>query len=406
MRKFALLVALVMLISLTACANPSIDDEILSGTTSANGTGSLPTGTTSAATSAASSAATGTTAATSATDTGEVFSFSPSDGLTEAGYFEGVDALSLVTLPEYVGITLPAEVHTPTEEAIQAEIDTLMQNFEYKENLTEGVIAEGDTVNIDFVGTIDGVEFEGGNTQGAGTSITIGTTQLIDDFVEQLVGHKPGDVFDIEVTFPDDYSEESLRGKDAVFATTINYIEGQTLTPELTDAFVAENLASYYGWATVEELREGLKTNLVDSNITSYIQNYLTENSNVSSVPDSMLEYQINAMLDYYNTYASYYKMSLDDFITQVAGAEDREALIEKNRDGLEYYARYYLVTQAIAEDAGIVADDAAITAYFEENMTGADMEQYVTDYGSPYLHYVVLNELVMSYLRDNAVNQ
>ncbi len=388
-----------MLVSLAACAKPSLGDEILSGATS---TGAPPAGTTSAAVSTTAA----TTAATSAADAGDAFSFSPSDGLTDAGYFKDVDALSLVTLPKYVGIALPAEVHTPTEDAIQAEVDSLMKKFQYKEKLTEGVIADGDTVNVDFVGTIGGVEFDGGNTKGAGTSITIGTTQLIDDFVAQLVGHKPGDVFDIEVTFPADYSEESLRGKDAVFATTINYIEGQTLTPELTDAFVAENLGSYYGWSTVGELREGLKAKLVDSNTTSYIQNYLTENSKISSVPDAMVEYQINAMLDYYNTYASLYKMSLDDFIKQAGGAESREALIEKNRDGLEYYARYYLVTQAIAEDAGIVADDAAVTAYFEKNMKGADMNQYVTDYGLPYLHYVVLNDLVMSYLRDNAVNQ
>ena len=88
----------------------------------------------------------------------------------------------------------------------------------------ELVTKDGNFLNIDFVGKIDGVEFEGGNTNGAGTVLQIGSGRYIDNFEEQLIGYHPGDVVEVTVTFPDNYQEESLRGKEAVFTVTINGI--------------------------------------------------------------------------------------------------------------------------------------------------------------------------------------
>lgn len=89
---------------------------------------------------------------------------------------------------------------------------------------TSLTIEDGDTVNIDYVGSIDGVEFEGGSTNGAGTDLTIGSGLYIDDFEEQLIGAHPGDSVEVNVTFPDDYQQEDLQGKDALFQVTINGI--------------------------------------------------------------------------------------------------------------------------------------------------------------------------------------
>ena len=98
--------------------------------------------------------------------------------------------------------------------------------------VTDRAVEDGDTVNIDYVGTVDGVEFEGGNTNGQGTNVTAGGTDYIDDFLTQIIGHMPGETFDVNVTFPDPYtSNEELSGKDAVFKTTINYIS-ETPKPE------------------------------------------------------------------------------------------------------------------------------------------------------------------------------
>ena len=85
-------------------------------------------------------------------------------------------------------------------------------------------VKNGDTVNIDYVGSIDGVEFEGGNTQGYGTDLTIGSGMYIDDFEEQLIGAHPGDEVDVVVTFPEEYGNAELNGKEALFKVIINGI--------------------------------------------------------------------------------------------------------------------------------------------------------------------------------------
>lgn len=85
-------------------------------------------------------------------------------------------------------------------------------------------IEDGDTVNIDYVGTIDGVEFTGGNTNGAGTDLTIGSGKYIDDFEEQLIGAHPGDTVEVNVTFPEDYGKDEVNGKDARFEVVVNGI--------------------------------------------------------------------------------------------------------------------------------------------------------------------------------------
>lgn len=85
-------------------------------------------------------------------------------------------------------------------------------------------IEDGDTVNIDYVGSIDGVEFAGGSSNGAGADLTIGSGRFIDDFEEQLIGAHPGDTVEVNVTFPEDYGNEELNGKDAVFEVVINGI--------------------------------------------------------------------------------------------------------------------------------------------------------------------------------------
>ena len=90
-------------------------------------------------------------------------------------------------------------------------------------------VEDGDTVNIDYVGSIDGVEFDGGNTQGAGADLTIGSGTYIDDFEEQLIGAHPGDTVDVYATFPENYGDEGtergeLNGKEALFVVTVNGI--------------------------------------------------------------------------------------------------------------------------------------------------------------------------------------
>ncbi len=85
-------------------------------------------------------------------------------------------------------------------------------------------VKDGDSLNIDYTGTIDGEEFEGGSTDGSGTVLVVGSHSYIDDFEEQLIGHHPQETVEVNVTFPEDYGVEKLNGKDAVFQVTINGI--------------------------------------------------------------------------------------------------------------------------------------------------------------------------------------
>ena len=110
---------------------------------------------------------------------------------------------------------------TDTDSTYTEDTDTTESTYLTDTSLT---IENGDTVNIDYVGSIDGVEFSGGNTYGYGADLVIGSGTYIDDFEEQLIGAHPGDTVEVNVTFPEDYGNEELNGKDALFEVTINGI--------------------------------------------------------------------------------------------------------------------------------------------------------------------------------------
>lgn len=162
-------------------------------------------------------------------------SFDFSAGLTDAGMFDGVTALDFAVLPTYNGIEIAPEDYQVDDETLQTQIDSMMANYASPEQIKDREVADGDTVNIDYVGSVDGVEFDGGSTNGAGTSVTIGVTSYIDDFLEQLIGHQPGETFNVEVTFPDEYpAEHGSAGQGCCFRYHNQLLEGDSVTPELT----------------------------------------------------------------------------------------------------------------------------------------------------------------------------
>lgn len=121
------------------------------------------------------------------------------------------------------GSTDAAASSTATESTAASETASA-ENTTYLDTDTDQTVEDGDTVNIDYTGYSDGVAFDGGSTNGAGADLTIGSGTYIDDFEEQLIGHKVGEEVDVNVTFPDDYGATDLAGKDATFEVTINGI--------------------------------------------------------------------------------------------------------------------------------------------------------------------------------------
>ncbi|NLB42555.1 MAG: hypothetical protein GX815_09920 [Clostridiales bacterium] len=327
--------------------------------------------------------------------------FNYSDSIDENGFWEDVTALDHVELSEYIGIQVPSEIHTVPDEYVQMEIDAILA--EYKQQITDRAVVDGDTINMDFVGSIDGVEFNGGNTNGAGEEVTIGVTEYIDDFLEQIIGHTPGESFDIEVTFPEDYGEENLNGKDAIFAVTLNYIAE---LPVMTDQFVAEKLSAEYGWNTVDAMESDVKTKMQEQAMLNYIQEYLVENITVNTVPESLLTYQQNQMIQYFEENATLYEMEFDEFLSTYIEVSSVDELIELYREDNTQMAEMYLILQAIAEDADISITHEDVVDYFSKYMGTEDYSEYEESFGIPYIKLSVLNEEVMIHLQKNATLQ
>lgn len=329
--------------------------------------------------------------------------FSYSDGITDAGHWKGVKALKYVELCEYEGISVPNDVHTVSDDMVQMQIDSILYGFSSPEQVTDRPIEDGDTVNIDYVGSIDGVEFQGGSTGGQGTDVTIGVTPYIDDFLEQLIGHTPGESFDIEVTFPEDFGVEDLNGKDAVFAITINYIV-ETITPDLTDEFVAENFSEQYGYTTVAGMKDDIRNDLKRAAVSEYVQNFVMDNSQVKSLPNRMVKYQENMLIKYYQEGAESYSMEMEEFLSTYLELDSVDALLEEYREDIVQKVSLHLVMQAVAEDAGITVTDEDVAAYFQEYTGSEDYSQYLETYGMPYIKVMVLRQAVLDYLCENAV--
>jgi len=357
--------------------------------------------------SAASNSASGsssTSGSGASQDVPEMVEIDYSKYIDENGFWKDIHALDYVTLPEYKGVEVPAEETEPTEEEMDSNRQSLLSQWAYYDEVTDRAVEDGDTVNIDYVGSVDGVEFTGGNTNGAGTTVTIGVTSYIDDFLEQLIGHKPGETFDVNVTFPEDYNDSTdadgntvvLAGKDAVFTTTINYIQGdELLYPEMDDAFVAENLQSTYGWTTAAEAEEGIATAIRNTKKYNYMLDYLDQNSKITEVPAEISEYMREAQLAAINNQAASYGISVDTLM-MLSGYGSEADYLAMLDERLPEAAKFSLIRQAIAEQEGMTADEAEL-----KELLGDNYDSYVETYGLNYIKQDVLIGKVDQLLLD-----
>lgn len=314
-----------------------------------------------------------------------------SDGLDDNGYFKGVKAADIVTLPDYMGLEYDASLLIASEDEVQSQLDGVLENYSTYERIMDRAVKDGDTVNIDYVGSVDGVEFDGGSTGGTGTDVTIGVTSYIDDFLEQLIGHKPGETLNVEVTFPDPYENNTeLSGKDAVFKTTINYIQGDMIKAELTT-----DIASDYGFDSTEAMIQNIEEWVVDMQKFNFFTEILGK-ATADNIPQSVLDYVINYDLSQYNYYAQIYGMTVDELIVQLLGYDSKQAYIDERMDDYKSNAIQYLAAQAIAEKEGLVATDKDIE---EAGYTDAQIEQF----GKPYVkQYILFQSIIPDYIIAN----
>ena len=322
--------------------------------------------------------------------------------LDENGYVKGVTATSCVTLPEYKGISIPKKEIEATETDIQNEIEA--KRKQHLDTETDKKVEEGDIINLDYVGTIDGVEFDGGNTNGNGSDLTIGSGTFIDDFEQQLIGAGVGDNVKVEVTFPDDYSKEDLRGKDAVFDCTINGIY-----PEFTDEFVAEYLSD--NASTVDEYISYFKKTSYDSNLDNWISNYLENNTTVIKYPGrylkqlkSIQKYTSMEEFEYMNQiYVQMYGSGYSDFYEYQGSDEehyDKDLIVTCQES-----EKKILTYQAIMEKEGIKLTAEDYKANLVET-EGSDesYDQQKERFGDPYLIQSLYKQKAFDIIKDNAV--
>ena len=303
-----------------------------------------------------------------------------SKGITDEGFWEGVKALDYITLPEYKGVAIPADEIAPSAEDIQKLKDSLVESFGEKAKITDRAVEDGDQVNIDYVGSVDGVEFSGGSTGGSGTTVTAGSTNYIDDFLTQIIGHKPGETM-------------VLQNKEAVFVTTINYIEGEMEYPELTDAFIAENFKADRGWSTLAELDAAVEQQVQETNKYNWLLTYLTENAAVSEVPQSIIDTMVEMNIASATGSAAQNGLDLATFLT-LMGYESEDAFRTEMAAQAKETARQLLIFQAIAETEGMNVSESDLTEAFGDQ--SSTLAEY---YGMGYLKMQMLMGKIQDFL-------
>ena len=220
-------------------------------------------------------------------------------------------------MDKYVTITnFETNVDSSSDDFKNYYEETLFKHLSYKAE--SAVVINGDIVNIDFVGYIDGKAFDGGS--GSDYNLKIGSKTFIDDFEDQLIGTKAGDKKDVIVTFPSDYMSTELQGKDATFKVTVNYI---TRIDELNDAN-----AQKAGFKNALELAD-----LADKNaITSCAWDALLEGISIVDYPKKEMKAQLKDTLAAYNTALTEQNLSFEDYAKQNnMSVKELEEYIEKN---------------------------------------------------------------------------
>ncbi|MGN0273567.1 MAG: trigger factor [Chordicoccus sp.] len=261
-----------------------------------------------------------------------------------------------VELGAYEGIEVKKQDVTVTDEDVDAEIKKEQEKNSRLVDAEEGAAVEnGDTINLDYSGSIDGVKFDGGTAEGQ--TLVIGSNTFIPGFEDQLVGVKAGEEKDVKVTFPAEYHAKELAGKDAVFACKVNKIQKKEL-PELNDEF-AQDVSEF---DTMDEYRESVKSNLVSDKEkaaknakTNEAVDKLIEASKMD-IPDAMVASQAEQMYEDFARRLQSQGIPIDMYL-QYQGSTEAKFKEDIKPQALKQIQER-LVFEAVAEKADIKISD------------------------------------------------
>ena len=320
------------------------------------------------------------------------------------------DLSEYVKVGDYKGLDYSIAEVSVTDDEVDTEIDSRLQSAATTETVTEGKVEDGDSINIAFAGTIDGEEFEGGSSESY--DITVGTTQMIDGFVEGLIGHEIGDNVILNLKFPDDYSNEDVAGKDVVFDVTINY-KSVKVVPELDEDFVKENSDV----DTVDEYKEAVKEELLaqkesqaDLDAKEALWNEIVASSEVISYPEEELE-AANAAADeiekQYKSQAESYGMEWEDFLESYMGSS-QEDFEESKKQYAEETVLQEMVMYYIAREEGIEVTDKEYKEYLADSLEtyGFTEDTFKQSYGQTIEEYADDNQWRTAMLLEKVLDK
>lgn len=280
-----------------------------------------------------------------------------------------------VKLGQYKDLEVKAQSTEVTDEEVDAEIKKLQEQQAELVLKEDQPAAEGDTVVIDFEGKVDGVAFDGG--KGENYSLELGSNTFIPGFEDQLVGHKAGETVEVNVTFPEEYHAEDLKGKDAVFETTIHEVKTKEL-PELDDEFakdVDEEVDTLVELkAKTRERLEAQKQNAAKEAIQEDVIDKAVENAEIGEIPGAMIEEDVHRQMDQYLAGLQQQGISADMYYKLTGSSE--EDLHKQFESGAQKRVKTNLVLEAIVAAEDIKASEEEINAEIKELAAQYGMEE------------------------------
>lgn len=309
-----------------------------------------------------------------------------------------------VKLGDYKGLEIEKQDSELTDQDLQDEIDHSLGHLADMVVKEDGAVEEGDTVNIDFDGYVDGEQFEGG--QADGYDLEIGSGSFIPGFEDQLVGVKTGEEKDVVVTFPEEYHAEELAGKEATFKTKVNEIKYKEV-PELTDE-IANELDSDAN--SVDEYKENLRKRLSEQKAQDAenvekeeVINKATENTTID-IPQAMIDTELDRMVQEFGQRIQQQGLDLQTYF-QISG-QDESQLREQMKDDAEQRVKTNLTLSAIADEENIKVTDEDIDKELEKmssqfNISVEDIKQTLGN--TDIIKNDVRIQKVIDLLRDNA---
>lgn len=308
-------------------------------------------------------------------------------------------------LGQYKGVEVTKTEFTVTDEEVDAEIKKT-QEQQAREITVDGAAKDGDTVVIDYAGSIDGVAFDGGTAEGQ--ALVLGSGTFIPGFEEQLVGATAGSDVEVKVTFPEDYQAQELAGKEAVFACKVQEVKTKEY-PEIDDEF-AQEVSEF---DTLAEYKEDVKKKITEQKETQAknekqqkVMDKIIENATME-IPDAMVDTQAENMVDDYAQRLAYQGLSLEQYF-QFTGM-NAESFKEQLKPQALKNIQSRLVLEAVIKAENIEATEDDLNEEIQKmkttyNMDDETMNQYLTDDFKENIKSDITAQKAVEFVADAAV--